>query len=119
MKIINRYFKGLYELLEDIGNPDPDIGVAGIIMLFEAILLVNISIIFNFRIPLSEEFGNKWLVRVLGGIILVLFNLYVLGIRESRYGKYEPLSKSITLLITVLFFVLTLGFLLYSSSVNN
>ncbi len=119
MKIVNRYLNGLYQLLHYLGNPDPELGVMGLVMMFQAILLVDISIIFHFRTPLTDEIGNKWVVRLVAGSIMWLLNKYIFGIRESVYSEYAPLSKRVTLLLTILYFVTTLGFLFYHGKVSN
>ncbi|PLK42090.1 hypothetical protein [Emticicia sp. TH156] len=115
MKAKNHYLSGLYEVFHSIGNPDPELGVMFCIMSMQIFFILDVSIIFQFRIPLTEELGNKWIVRLISGSILWLINKYIFGIRESVYSEYPPLSKRTTLLITILYFTATIGFLFYSS----
>lgn len=115
MKTGNRYLNGLYHLFHSIGNPDPELGVMGFVMLMQIFIILDISIIFHVRLPATDELGNKWVVRLIIGSIMWLINKYIFGIRESVYSEYPPLSKHITLLITLLYFTVTIGFLFYAS----
>ena len=114
MKIlIFRYLNGLNQFYRR--NDDADIYVMIILMLIEGVFIICLSVIFNFHIPISDELGNKWVVRLVSGSILWLINKYIFGIRESIYCEYTPLSKRLTLLTTLLYFAVTLGYLFYAS----
>ncbi len=84
-------------------------------MVMQIFLALDISIIFNFRIPTTDVFGTKyeWIVRMVAGSIIWLINTYIFDIRESIYSDYPPLSKRTTLLITTIYFAITLGFFFY------
>lgn len=111
--MINSYLNGLRQFYRR--NDDADIYVMLILILIECLMIICILAILKFKIPTSEELGNKWLVRLISGSILWLINKYIFGIRESVYSEYPPLSKPTTLLITLLYFAVTIGFLFYSS----
>lgn len=108
-----KYLSGLYRLYRR--NKDADIYVMIILILIESILILSFLSILNYPLPYSEKFGNKWIIRLVTGLIFWTINRYLFGIRESVYSKYQPLSKSTTLLITFLYFFVTIGYLLFWS----
>ncbi|MET7258801.1 hypothetical protein [Dyadobacter fermentans] len=114
MKIVNRYLSGLYELFSRLGNPDPELGVMGFVILFEGLFLVCLTLSLGLSVPKMELLGNKWLGRLLIGVGAWLLNKYVFGIRESVYREYKAFSQISTIVITMAFFAIILGFLLSS-----
>lgn len=110
---IFRYLSGLSQFYRR--NDDSDIYVMLILILIECVAILCFSAIFNFNIPVSDELGNKWLVRFVSGSILWLINKYIFGIRESVYSEYRPFSKGVTLLVTLLYFTVCLSILFFYS----
>ena len=110
---ILRYLHGIHQLYRR--NDDADIYVMVIIILFESIFIICLGAIFGFHIPASEELGNKWLVRLIVGLMFWLINRYVFALHESNYSKHEPMSKKITLIVTFLYFGITIAFLFVTS----
>lgn len=111
--LIFRYLNGLNQFYRR--KDDAEIYVIIILILIEGVFIICLSSIFNFPIPTSDELGNKWVVRLVSGLILWSINKYLFGIRESVYSEYPPLSKRLTLLITLAYFAVTLGYLFYAS----
>lgn len=114
--LLFRYLNGISQFYRR--NDDAEIYVLAIVIFAECVFALCLSIIFNFEIPTSDELGNKWLIRLLEGLSLWFINKYLFGIRESKYSEYEPLSKMITLLITFLYFGLTIGFVFIASKIQ-
>jgi hypothetical protein len=110
---IFRYLNGVSQFYRRTDHSD--IYVMLIFMFMECVLIICFSVILNFRIPASDELGNKWVVRLGSGSIIWLLNKYIFGVRESVYSEYRPFSKWVTLLITLIYFTVTLGFLFFSS----
>jgi hypothetical protein len=110
---INGYLNGLNQLYRK--SDDPDIFVMLVVIYIEIFLILGISIIFHFRLPTTEEFGNKWIVRLVAGLTMVAINRYIFGIRESVYSEYTPFSRGVTLLITIGYFIASLLFIFLSS----
>lgn len=111
--IIFRYLNGLSQFYRR--NDDSDIYVMLIFILIESMMILCFSAIFRFHIPTSEELGNKWVIRLLSGLILWVVNKYIFGIKQSVYEEYIPFSKGITILVTLFYFLLSIGFLFYHS----
>jgi len=113
-RIIFSYLNGLNQFYRR--NDDAEMYIIGIFILMEWVLYVCISAIFGLHVPIAEEFGNEWLVKLVVGIALWVINKYIL---ESNYREYEPLPKDITLLITFAYFAITLIFLFVNISQRN
>jgi hypothetical protein len=76
------YLNGLSQLCRK--KDDPDIIVMFVFIAMQIFFILCVSIISGIRIPTSGELGNKFLVRLIIGLLFWGINKYVFGIRESN-----------------------------------
>lgn len=114
---MNSYCNGLYELSGFIGRRYPDADVMSCVIIMQLFFVLDIIVFFQINIPFFDQSDYKWVFALIAGFLLWLINYYVLGIRESTYTEYPPLSKGLTSLITLIYFAIAIGFLIHL--VNN
>lgn len=95
------YMHGLYKLIEK-GN-DPEIYVLLFLTMWFFLYIISFGYFFRFEIPLNIFHNNKWINRLTGGLILVGITKYIFQVKYNTYIKYEPMSKKMTLTLTIIY----------------